>query len=599
MVYLQENSLTEYLALVKPHVPEPLIDADHWADIEAIARWIPSPITNFFGFECRLGDPTPQADFLLAIGAKEAGQRILAGQSPRYPLYTDLLKVPVWQQVQQFTTTWLDEGSDLHGNVNNLWLEFDVDENADGNAAEPPMPSCFFGTQTILVNPDADKPNAEPSHQWVTQTAIPQLQGYPLEADLQQRLLICLDALPIGAHVFQVGLMLARRVNLVRLCLRNITPAQVLSYLQTLNWPGSTEARSPHLLKLSDLADRVDVDLDVSPQGICPKLGFECYLQAQPKHNPAWGKFLDYLVAEGWCLPQKRDALLSYPGFVRERDNPDRWPPHLRKLAQFLGDGKEGVFFRGLHHIKLVFHTDHMVEAKAYCWVSQQLLGKPATQPAVPQVIHREFPNFLPESVAQELLDFTLAQQANFAPSEVNPYSTPDDHRLNRLTRNSLLFAGDIPEAIKDQLLQPLKAILPEVFATLGLPPCEAAGFEVQLTAHNDGHYFRVHNDVIKAADQNVNRLLTFVYYLHRQPCPFKGGNLYIYPTTEVSEVSKCYPQFVTPTHNSLVLFPSHYFHEVAPVNCPSTAFVDSRFTLNGWVWQSLDVDKEISEKGK
>jgi SM-20-related protein len=35
------------------------------------------------------------------------------------------------------------------------------------------------------------------------------------------------------------------------------------------------------------------------------------------------------------------------------------------------------------------------------------------------------------------------------------------------------------------------------------------------------------------------------------------------------------------------VLFPSQYLHEVLPVRCPSHQFVDSRFTLNGWVRQA------------
>ena len=121
------------------------------------------------------------------------------------------------------------------------------------------------------------------------------------------------------------------------------------------------------------------------------------------------------------------------------------------------------------------------------------------------------------------------------------------------------------------------------------MPTHNVSGLEVQLTAHNDGHYFRVHNDVIKSEAQKVNRLLTFVYYLHRQPSQFKGGNLLIYPTAEINDIKKGYPQQVSPTHNSLVIFPSHYLHEVTPVICSSTAFADSRFTFNGWVWQSLD----------
>jgi Rps23 Pro-64 3,4-dihydroxylase Tpa1-like proline 4-hydroxylase len=42
--------------------------------------------------------------------------------------------------------------------------------------------------------------------------------------------------------------------------------------------------------------------------------------------------------------------------------------------------------------------------------------------------------------------------------------------------------------------------------------------------------------------------------------------------------------QAVEPRNNSIVFFLSRYLHEVLPVSCPSKAFADSRFTINGWV---------------
>lgn len=40
----------------------------------------------------------------------------------------------------------------------------------------------------------------------------------------------------------------------------------------------------------------------------------------------------------------------------------------------------------------------------------------------------------------------------------------------------------------------------------------------------------------------------------------------------------------IVPEDNLLVLFPSSALHEIRPVRCPSRAFADSRFTLNGWL---------------
>jgi hypothetical protein len=50
---------------------------------------------------------------------------------------------------------------------------------------------------------------------------------------------------------------------------------------------------------------------------------------------------------------------------------------------------------------------------------------------------------------------------------------------------------------------------------------------ETQLTSHNDGGYYRIHND--NGSPSTATRVLTYVYYFHRQPVAFKGGQLRLY----------------------------------------------------------------------
>ena len=64
--------------------------------------------------------------------------------------------------------------------------------------------------------------------------------------------------------------------------------------------------------------DRVDLDLDVG-SAILPKIGLECYLDQLPGFEPRWQLFLDELVKDGVCIPEKRDALLSYEGISNEK----------------------------------------------------------------------------------------------------------------------------------------------------------------------------------------------------------------------------------------------------------------------------------------
>ena len=96
---------------------------------------------NTFGFECRLGEENPRADFLVLARASW-GRDSLAGLHPdKLSAQSYLMDDPVWQRVQDFGARWADPASPLYGAVDNVWLEFDV----DGPAGDIPVPSVFFG----------------------------------------------------------------------------------------------------------------------------------------------------------------------------------------------------------------------------------------------------------------------------------------------------------------------------------------------------------------------------------------------------------------------------------------------------------------------
>ncbi len=109
-------------------------------------------------------------------------------------------------------------------------------------------------------------------------------------------------------------------------------------------------------------------------------------------------------------------------------------------------------------------------------------------------------------------------------------------------------------------------------------------GIEAQLTAHNDGHFYKIHND--NGSPDTMNRVLTYVYYFHREPKGFSGGELLLYDGAmhNNSMMAVRSSHTIQPRNNSIVFFPSHFMHEVLPITCTSRAFRDSRFTINGWV---------------
>jgi len=188
---------------------------------------------------------------------------------------------------------------------------------------------------------------------------------------------------------------------------------------------------------------------------------------------------------------------------------------------------------------------------------------------------------FLAPQELEEIMHFVLENEAGFAASEVvSPRSAGGvvdyEHRRSRV----LIDVGQY----QDLMLNRIKGVLPQVLQKLGMEEFSIAAVEAQVTASNDGDFFHFHSD--SGSGQVASRYLTFVYFFHREPRQFEGGELLIHDACveNGSYVSAGSYQTITPQQNQIVFFPCELMHEIAPVKCPSRLFADSRFTLNGWL---------------
>jgi hypothetical protein len=104
-------------------------------------------------------------------------------------------------------------------------------------------------------------------------------------------------------------------------------------------------------------------------------------------------------------------------------------------------------------------------------------------------------------------------------------------------------------------------------------------------TAYRDGDFLSQHRDDGKHARPN-GRVLSFVYWLHRRPRPFSGGELRLCGwACRDGEIVPAPPAVdLEPHHDTLVVFPSTTMHEVFPVRCPASSFDASRFAITGFV---------------
>ncbi len=202
---------------------------------------------------------------------------------------------------------------------------------------------------------------------------------------------------------------------------------------------------------------------------------------------------------------------------------------------------------------------------------------RPAALPAQCVVLDE----FLSPQELDELTRFTIAHEADFSASEVvSP--TADGGVVNYDHRRSQVLT-DLGEH-ENRILERIQAVLPQVLDKLGMEEFSITGVEAQITASNDGDFFHFHSD--NGSDRVASRYLTFVYFFHREPRQFEGGELRIHDARleggrYVSEGSF---QTIVPQQNQIVFFPCELLHEITPVNCASQLFADSRFTLNGWL---------------
>lgn len=80
------------------------------------------------------------------------------------------------------------------------------------------------------------------------------------------------------------------------------------------------------------------------------------------------------------------------------------------------------------------------------------------------------------------------------------------------------------------------------------------------------------------------------MYYLHRTPRPFGGGELRVFDaalplhTETTGKWEERTWRDWEPEHDSIVFFRPTAWHEVRPVSCPSKQHADSRFAINGWL---------------
>ncbi|MES2136851.1 MAG: 2OG-Fe(II) oxygenase [Pseudomonadota bacterium] len=204
--------------------------------------------------------------------------------------------------------------------------------------------------------------------------------------------------------------------------------------------------------------------------------------------------------------------------------------------------------------------------------------------------------DFLPRDEHRALLEWVLGNEELFRPSKLIINDGPamkslvdPEFRLSMTTRK----LGALAPGLEQRMREALPALEQAIGAKTG-----ATSIELELAAHGDGAHYGRHVDMQYGEDRQPvgarpgeDRVLSAVYYFHREPKRFSGGALRLYRfnirPARGTPTAEDYVD-IEPAQNSLVAFAPWVTHEVRPVTCPSQKFEDYRFALNCWFCRKL-----------
>lgn len=357
------TSMEECLKPILHYLSPELISQEALSETLKVTRNLPQSLGySMFGFEIRLEEGASDVDFLVCASAKSGGRQGLTDLMSNLNCAGISYGAPVWENILDFIGQWNEHLSLIYTNIDNIWLEFDSKNNNSFHI----VPSVFF-------EPVA-KENERNKQVETIETCLKLLRPEKFSKKQMNLISNCFQKLPSGAKIYQTGVMLSRTGSLTRLCIQSVPLTQLNDYLENIGLVNNRlgDNNKYFLSIINDLVsvtDAIGIDIDLTDT-IGKTIGIECYCYTLEKLQ----SLLDYIGFLGLCTLKKKDALLKFSGVSDSVKDAAIWPENLLSVALLLGPNLISTFVCSVDHIKIVYHPNHNLKAKAYLAVRHQWL---------------------------------------------------------------------------------------------------------------------------------------------------------------------------------------------------------------------------------
>lgn len=321
-----KGNVTEYLSAIASSLPPEIVSESSFHRILDISsRWFSNFAASEYIMETCLDTSESEADFSFRV-LKGERANLIKGLTDSIFMTADNA---IWKKLSALVEYW-------PGDIDDIWLEFDYNEFS----SIIPQPCIFFNAGNIKTRGTY---NEQPLLNMLG-TLIDTDQLQVLMPEINQ----VIHKLPPKVGLFQVGVMLSRHNDRIRVFTSELTRAQIEEYLAQINWPGSLV----HLAEVIDMVSEFSeecfiLDFDVSSRGVSSKIGINFGL----KEKNMLPGFLQNLQTHKLCIPAKQDGVLAWSG----------------SLGGYLGeDYGYSALIRNISHFKIALLPDENIRVKAY-----------------------------------------------------------------------------------------------------------------------------------------------------------------------------------------------------------------------------------------